>query len=316
MDKESNSKEIRTDLSVKIGKITLKNPVITASGTFGYGNDIHPVEKIAELGAFCTKGLSLKPKKGNPPPRIWETPSGMLNAIGLENMGIEAFLKDVLPDLKKNGVTVFLNIFGESEEEFKEISRTIRGLEGITAVEVNISCPNVKKGGAIFGRDPAMAGRITEIVASNSNFPVIVKLTPEATNIIEVAKSCIQSGAIAVTSVNTFRGMAINPENGRPRLSTIIGGLSGPAIKPISLRIVFELYRETGIPIIASGGIMTGNDAIEYLMAGAVAVEIGTANLLDPLSAFKILDEIEEYCKTHSTKPSLITGMTHKLLKT
>ena len=302
------------DLEVRIGPVTLKNPVITASGTYGYGNDIQPAATMARLGAFCTKGLSLKPRDGNPPPRIWETDSGMLNAIGLANMGMERFLEDVLPDLIAQGVTVVANIFAECDDDFRALAAMVRGEEGISALELNISCPNVKKGGVLFGRDPALAAGITDSVIRASGLPVIVKLTPAAQNLVEVARAVEEAGACAVTAVNTFRGMAIDPETGMPRLSTVIGGLSGPAIRPIALRMVYELYTAVAIPIIASGGIFSAADALEYLMAGAVAVQTGTGNLIDPATPFKVLDGIADYCGKKKTTPAELTGLTHRLV--
>jgi dihydroorotate dehydrogenase (NAD+) catalytic subunit len=303
------------DLTVTLGPVKLKNPVLTASGTYGYGNDIQPAQVMARLGAVCTKGLSLRPREGNPPPRIWETRAGMLNAIGLANMGIEAFLKDVLPELKGGGVTVFANIFSENEEEFDILARMLRGVEGIAAIELNVSCPNVKKGGLLLGKDPQLAAKITGKVASASGLPVFVKLTPEAENLTLVARAVLDGGASGVTAVNTFRGTAIDPATGKPRLSTVFGGLSGPAIKPVAMRMVFELYRDLGLPIIASGGIMTHEDAVEYMMAGASAVEVGTASFADPLAPFKILEGIEEYCRAGGTEPRRLTGLTHRVIE-
>ncbi len=272
------------DLRVTLGSVTLKNPVLTAAGTYGYGHDIQPAATMARLGAICTKGLSLKPRAGNPPPRIRETRGGLLNAIGLENMGIEAFLKEVLPLLKKAGVTVFVNIFSEDEEEFAVLGRMLRGETAVTAIELNLSCPNVKRGGIAFGKDPQAIAKITSAVAATSNLPVFVKLTPEAPSITEAARAAISGGACGVTAVNTFRALAIDHATGRPYLSTIFGGLSGPAIKPIAMRMVFEIYRDLSVPIIASGGIVSAGDAIEYLMAGATAVGVGTASLADAVA--------------------------------
>ena len=304
----------KADLEVRIGPLALKNPVMTASGTYGYGNDIQPASTMARLGAVCTKGLSLKPRDGNPPPRIWETDCGMLNAIGLANMGMERFLKKILPDLKAHGVTVVANIFGECDDDFKALAGMVRGEEGISALELNISCPNVKKGGVLFGRDPALAAGITKNVIRAGGLPVIVKLTPAAENLQEVAKAVEEAGACAVTAVNTFRGMAIDPETGMPRLSTVIGGLSGPAIKPIALRMVYELYTAVSIPIIASGGIFSAGDALEYMMAGAAAVQTGTGNLIDPATPFRVLDGIADYCAEKQTSPAGLTGLTHRLV--
>jgi dihydroorotate dehydrogenase (NAD+) catalytic subunit len=291
------------DMSVRIGGLVLKNPVITASGTYGYG-DIQPVETMARLGAACTKGLSLRPREGNAPPRIWETEAGMLNAIGLANMGIEKFLGENLPALKAGGVTVIANIYGESEEDFASLA----------AIELNVSCPNVSRGGMLFGRDPSMTSRLTQRVAAASSLPVIVKLTPQAEDLAAVARAAEDAGAAAVTAVNTFRAMAIDPLTGRPRLSTVMGGLSGPAVKPIVMRMVYELAGALSIPVIASGGVMTGLDAVEYLMAGACAVQVGMASLLRPQAPFDILAQLEAHCREHRTSPAGLTGLTRRLL--
>ncbi len=250
------------DLGVSIGSLRLKNPVMTASGTYGYGHDVQPAALMARLGAVCTKGLSLKPRDGNPPPRIWETECGMLNAIGLANMGIEKFLGSVLPGLEKAGVTVIANIFAESEEDFVALAGLLQGAAGIAAVELNVSCPNVKQGGMLFGMDPKLTAKLTAEVASRCGRPVIVKLTPQAGDLLAVARAAQDAGASAVTAVNTFKAMAVDHETARPRLSTIFGGLSGPAVRPIVMRIVYELHGALSIPVIASGGIMTSRDAV------------------------------------------------------
>jgi dihydroorotate dehydrogenase (NAD+) catalytic subunit len=277
------------DLAVSLGSLRLKNPVMTASGTYGYGHDVQPPALMEKLGALCTKGLSLKPRDGNPPPRIWETECGMLNAIGLANMGIEKFLGSVLPDLAGAGVTVIANIYGESEGDFEALAGMLRGVSGIAAVELNVSCPNVKLGGMLFGMDPGLTARLTAGVVERSGLPVIVKLTPQAGDLVAVARAAQDAGASAVTAVNTFKAMAVDSETARPRLSTVFGGLSGPAIRPIVMRIVYELYGALSIPIIASGGIMTSRDAVEYLMAGATAVQVGMASFLRPQDPFDVL---------------------------
>ena len=301
------------DMSVRVGGLVLKNPVITASGTYGYA-DIQPVEAMAQLGAACTKGLSLRPREGNPPPRIWETEAGMLNAIGLANMGIERFLGESLPALKAGGVTVIANIYGESEEDFASLAALLGGAGGVSAIELNVSCPNVSRGGMLFGRDPSMTSRLTRKVAAASSLPVIVKLTPQAEDLAAVARAAQDAGAVAVTAVNTFRAMAIDPLTGRPRLSTVTGGLSGPAVKPIVMRMVYELAGALSIPVIASGGVMTGLDAVEYLMAGACAVQVGMAGLLRPQAPFDILAQLEAHCREHRTSPAALTGLTRRLL--
>jgi len=301
------------DLAVAIGGLALKNPVLTASGTHGYGHDIQPVAAMAQLGGVVTKGLSLRPRDGNPPPRLFETHGGMLNSIGLANMGVERFLREALPALRGAGVTVIANIFGESEEEFEELARMLGGGEGIGALELNVSCPNVKKGGVLFGKDPGAAARMTEAVVKRAAVPVIVKLTPEA-GVLEVARAVEGAGAAGVTAANTFRGMAIDPETGRPRLGALFGGLSGPAIKPIVLRIVYELSQALIVPVIASGGIMSATDAVEYLMAGATAVEVGTASFLDPAAPFTILRGVAEYCARKGVAARDLVGLTHRIV--
>jgi dihydroorotate dehydrogenase (NAD+) catalytic subunit len=303
------------DLAVSLGSLRLKNPVMTASGTYGYGHDVQPPALMEKLGALCTKGLSLKPRDGNPPPRIWETECGMLNAIGLANMGIEKFLGSVLPDLAGAGVTVIANIYGESEGDFEALAGMLRGVSGIAAVELNVSCPNVKLGGMLFGMDPGLTARLTAGVVERSGLPVIVKLTPQAGDLVAVARAAQDAGASAVTAVNTFKAMAVDSETARPRLSTVFGGLSGPAIRPIVMRIVYELYGALSIPIIASGGIMTSRDAVEYLMAGATAVQVGMASFLRPQAPFDVLSGLSAYCVEKSMGPAELTGRTHKIIQ-
>jgi dihydroorotate dehydrogenase (NAD+) catalytic subunit len=295
-------------LDVDLGPLRLKNPVMTASGTYGYGHDIQPAHLHARLGAICTKGLSLEPRQGNPPPRIWETPAGMLNAIGLANMGVEAFLSDVLPLLRDAGVTVIANIFADSQEDFGVLAARLAGEAGIAALELNVSCPNVKQGGIHFGRDPDLAARLTEHVSRRSGLPVIVKMTPEAPDIAAVARACEQAGACALSAINTIRGMAVDVERARPRLATIYGGLSGPALKPIALRIVHELSKQVSIPICGIGGIASAEDALEFLMAGATAVQVGTASFLDPQAPFEVVAGLESWCAAHETTVRRIIG--------
>ena len=295
-------------LEVDLGPVRLKNPVMTASGTFGYGHDIQPASMNARLGAICTKGLSLEPRAGNPPPRIWETPSGMLNAIGLANMGVEAFLADVLPLLEREGVTVIANIFADSMEDFGRLAGRLAGTGGIAALELNVSCPNVKQGGIHFGRDPQLAAELTAHVSERSGLPVIVKMTPEAPDIGAVARACEQAGACALSAINTIRGMAVDVENARPRLATVYGGLSGPALKPVALRIVHELSRQVSIPICGIGGISSAEDALEFLMAGASAVQVGTACFLDPEAPFKVIDGLEAWCEGHGRSIREVIG--------
>lgn len=295
-------------LEVDLGPVRLNNPVMTASGTYGYGHDIQPAELNATLGAVCTKGLSLEPRPGNPPPRIWETPAGMLNAIGLANMGVEAFLGDVLPLLTQAGVTVIANIFADSMEDFGRLAARIAGAGGVAALELNVSCPNVDKGGIHFGRDPDLAAELTEHVRERSGLPVIVKMTPEAPDIAAVARACEQAGACALSAINTIRGLAVDVERARPRLASVYGGLSGPALKPVALRIVHELSRQVSIPICGIGGICSAQDALEFIMAGASAVQVGTASFLDPQAPFQVLEGLEAWCVEHGTTVRSLIG--------
>ncbi|MBW2260417.1 MAG: dihydroorotate dehydrogenase [Deltaproteobacteria bacterium] len=295
-------------LAVNLGPVRLKNPVMTASGTCGYGHDVQPAGLNASLGAICTKGLSLEPRQGNPPPRIWETPAGMLNAIGLANMGVEAFLADVLPLLEQAGVTVIANIFADSMEDFGRLAARLAKAGGIAALELNVSCPNVKQGGIHFGRDPDRAAELTAHVSERSGLPIIVKMTPEAPDIAAVARACEQAGACALSAINTIRGMAVDVERARPRLATVYGGLSGPALKPIALRIVHELSKQVSIPIVGIGGISSAEDALEFLMAGASAVQVGTATFLDPQAPFQVLAGLETWCTEHETTIRKVIG--------
>jgi len=283
------------DPRVTIGTLELKNPVLTASGTFGYGLEFEPYFDVASLGGICTKGLSLLPRPGNPPPRVCETASGMLNAIGLANVGVEAFCTEKLPGLRSRGVTVIANLFATSIEDFVALARRLEGEQGIAAIEVNISCPNVDKGGLEFGVEPAAAAAVTAAVKQATSRPVWVKLSPEAGRIANVARACEEAGADALSAINTIRGLAIDPETWQPRLHNRTGGLSGPAIKPIALRMVWEVVRAVKIPVIGIGGIANASDAIEFLLVGASAVQIGSASFRDPCTARNILDGMMRY---------------------
>ncbi len=285
------------DLSVKIGPMQLKNPVITASGTFGYGKEFAPVLDLNRLGAIIVKGLSLKPRPGNPPPRIVETPCGMLNAIGLANIGLKVFLKERLPWLKELDTEVIVNIYGHSVDEYAELAYALKGINGISAVEVNISCPNVDRGGMAFGTDPEVSARLTEKVVENVDKPVIVKLSPNVTNIGHIAKAVEKGGAHAVSLINTLTGMAIDIETRTPKLANISGGLSGPAIRPVALYLVHQVVNAVTIPVIGVGGITDYRDALEFLIAGARAVQVGTANFLNTRVTLDIIDGIQRYCK-------------------
>lgn len=268
--------------------------MIAASGTFGYGeelNDYFPVEK---LGAISTKGLSLKPREGNPMPRIVETPSGMINAIGLQNVGIEAFIRDKLPFLEKRGVVVIANIFGNTLDEYVEIARMLAPTS-VQAVELNISCPNVKAGGMEFGNDPKMAAKVTEAVRRAFRRHLMVKLSPNVTSIVEIAKNVEAAGADSLSMINTITAMAINTKTRRPMIANRVGGLSGPAVRPIAVRMVAQTYPEVKIPIVGIGGIVNANDALEFFIAGAAAVQVGTATFMAPDACSRILDELEAY---------------------
>jgi dihydroorotate dehydrogenase (NAD+) catalytic subunit len=285
----------KPDLSVKIGSMTLKNPVIAASGTFGFGEEFEDFFDISLLGAIITKGISLKPMAGNPPPRIFETEGGIINSIGLQNPGFQDFIKDKLPYYKKIKSHLIVNFFGNTPKEYIELARRLDGILGISGLEMNISCPNVKKEGIIFGTDPQMAYHLVKKVRKSTKLPLIVKLSPNVTDIASLAKSAEEGGADAVSLVNTFKAMAINIHSKKPELGNVIGGLSGPAIKPIALRMVWEVNQTVKIPIIGMGGIMKVEDAIEFILAGASAIQIGTANLVNPRIGLEVIQGINKY---------------------
>ncbi len=285
------------DLSVQVGSLRLSNPVLTASGTFGYALEYDDFFDVTELGGICTKGLSLLPRPGNRPDRIAETAAGMLNAIGLANVGVEAFCTEKLPILRARGVTVIANVFATTVEDFVALARRIDREEGVAAVELNVSCPNVDKGGLEFGVDPAAAARVTEAVRKATRLPVWVKMSPEAGDLKGVGLACQEAGADALTAINTIRGLAIDVRTWRPRIANKTGGLSGPALKPIAIRMVWELARAVKIPVIGIGGIATAEDAVEFMLAGATAVQVGTASFVDPLAAKKVKDGLGRYCE-------------------
>ena len=285
------------DLSVKIGPLRLKNPVLTASGTFGYGREFSDLVDLDRLGGIVVKGLSLRPRAGNPPPRIVETPCGMLNAIGLANVGLDAFLKEKVPWLRSLDTAVIVNIYGHTLSEYGEVAAGLRGVEGISALEVNISCPNVEKGGMAFGTDPEMSARVTAHVLENTDRPVIVKLSPNVTDIRETARAVESAGAHAVSLINTLTGMAIDIERRAPVLANGSGGLSGPAIRPVAVHMVYQVAGAVGIPVIGGGGIMDYRDALEFLMAGACAVQVGTANFVNPSVSTDIIDGLRRFCE-------------------
>jgi dihydroorotate dehydrogenase (NAD+) catalytic subunit len=287
------------NMSVDIGGLCLKNPVMTASGTFGYGEEYAYYVDINRLGAVVVKGLSLNPRQGNPAPRIMETHFGMINSIGLQNPGVKAFITDKLPFLKQFDVAVIVNIFGETVDEYMRIADALTQADGIHALEVNISCPNVEKGGMCFGTDPEIAHKVTQRVKSVTHLPVIVKLSPNVTDIGQIAESVQAGGADAISLINTISGMSVDVENRRPHLKMVTGGLSGPAIKPVALRMVREVVKKVSVPVIGVGGIMSASDALEFLIVGAKAVQVGTANFVNPRATIDIIDGIKEYMVRH-----------------
>jgi dihydroorotate dehydrogenase (NAD+) catalytic subunit len=281
------------ELGVDLPGLTLKNPVITASGTFGYGLEFARYGDLKTLGGICVKGLSLKPRQGNPMPRVAETPCGMLNAIGLQNCGVETFVRDKLPFLPWRDTAVIANLYAQDADEFAQLAGVLAAEDGIAALEVNISCPNVKAGGILFGQDPAMAARVTEAVKKRAGKkPVMVKLSPNVTDIAAVARAAEAAGADMLSLVNTLSGLSVDVFSRRPRLANVIGGLSGPAIKPVALRCVWQVCRAVGIPVIGMGGIASAEDALEFILVGAHAVQVGTANFLRPDFAFRLVEEL------------------------
>ncbi len=293
---------LQPDLSVRIAKIKLKNPVIVASGTFGYGQEFEDFLDLNQFGAIIPKGISLNPMQGNPPPRIFETNSGLLNAIGLQNPGVEVFIKEKFPYLKKIKTNLIINFFGNTQKEYRELAKRLDALDGISGLEMNISCPNVKQGGIIFGSDPKMTYRLTAKVKKSINCPLIVKLSPNVTDITAIARSAEEGGADAISLVNTFKAMAINIHTKKPELGNVTGGLSGPAIKPIALRMVWEVSQTVKIPVIGMGGIMKAEDAIEFMLAGASAIQIGTVNLLNPKAGIEVIAGIKQYLLKNKIK--------------
>ena len=288
-------KSVAPDLTVNIAGLRMKNPVMTASGTFGYGREYQPFFDLNRLGALVTKGLSLKPMAGNPPPRICETASGMLNAIGLENVGVDAFIRDKLPFLSGLKIPVIVNILGHTLKEYPEVARRLNGQPGIAALEINISCPNVARGGLAFGADPRLAARVVTRVRQATTLPLITKLTPQVTDIAVIARAAEEAGSDALSLINTVPAMAVEIQTRKSRLGRISGGLSGPAIKPVALRLVYQVVQAVKIPVIGLGGIRTAEDALEFLMVGARAVQVGTANFLRPTAVPEIIKGIEDF---------------------
>lgn len=283
------------DLRVDIGGLVLQNPVMTASGTFGYGREFKDLIDMDRLGAFIVKGLSLHPSKGNPPPRIVETPSGMLNAIGLENVGLEAFTKDKVPFLKKVKAPALVNIYGTNVEAYAALAARLNDIDAVAGIEVNISCPNVKEGGVAFGSDPFMAAQVVKAVRQQYTGLMMVKLSPNVTDVVQIAKSVVDEGADSLSLINTLTGMAIDIHTGKPKIANITGGLSGPAIRPVAVRMVWQVAQAVSVPVVGVGGILTAQDALEFIIAGASAVQVGTANFVNPRATMEIIDGIREH---------------------
>lgn len=287
-------------LDVNLNGLELQNPIITASGTFGYGGEFWQLTDLDKLGAIVTKGISLKPAPGNPPPRIAETAAGMLNSIGLENIGFDAFVNERMPFLRKLKAKLIVNIYGAAAEDYGELARKFDDVDGVDGVEINISCPNVKCGGAAFGSNPAMAAQVTEIVRKNTTKFVMVKLSPNVTEIAPIARACENAGADALSLINTLVGMAINVRTRKPKLANITGGLSGPAIKPVALRFVWQAAKAVKIPVVGLGGIMNADDALEFMLAGATAVQIGMANFVKPDTADVVLAGMQNFMRENA----------------
>lgn len=287
------------DLSVRLGSLHLPNPLIAASGCFGYGLEYEPVTDLSQLGGVCVKGLFMTEREGHAPPRIVETPAGMINAIGLQGIGVHRFVKEKLPLLRERGARVFVNVCGTTLEEYVEVTRVLTDAGGVAAIELNISCPNIKEGGIQFGCSLVGTAAVVSAVRKATHLPVIPKLTPNVTDVASFARAAEDSGADAVSLVNTFLAMAIDVETRRPTITNVLGGLSGPAIRPIAVRMVWECAQEVKIPIIGMGGICNARDALEFMLAGATAVQIGTANFVDPFVWNKVLTGFEDYLDRH-----------------
>ncbi len=283
------------DLSVNIAGLHLKNPVMTASGTFGYGTEYADFVDLSRLGGIIVKGTTIRDRQGNPYPRLAETPSGMLNAVGLQNKGIDYFIEHIYPAIRDIDTNIIVNVSGSEVADYVATAERLADLERIPAIELNISCPNVKQGGMAFGTSCASAAKVVEAVRKAYRKTLIVKLSPNVTDIAEIARAVEVAGADAVSLINTLLGMAINARTRRPVLSTVTGGLSGPAVKPVALRMVWQVARAVRVPVVGLGGIMTATDAVEFLLAGATAVQIGTANFIDPTVTMKVIDGIEAY---------------------
>lgn len=286
-------------LNTKIGSLELKNPVMTASGTFGYGTEYADFMDISRLGAIIVKGTTLNPRQGNPYPRMAETPSGMLNAVGLQNKGVDYFVDHIYPEVRKIQTNIIVNVSGSCIDDYVQTAGIINTLDDIPAIELNISCPNVKQGGMAFGVNPESAAQVVAAVRKAYDKTLIVKLSPNVTDITEIARAVEGAGADSVSLINTMLGMAIDAEKRKPILSTVTGGMSGPAVKPVAMRMVWQTAKAVKIPVIGLGGICSATDAIEFLLAGASAIQIGTANFIDPSISEKVIDGIEEYLNRH-----------------
>lgn len=301
------------NLKVKLGALELNNPVTVASGTYGFGLEYADFYDPGKLGAIFTKGITFKPRHGNPPPRLWETPSGILNSIGLENPGVEAFVNEYLPRIRELGTAIIPNISGSTVEEYCQVAEHLNGKEGIAALEVNISCPNVKEGGMAFGSCPNVAANVVKEVKKVTSLPLIVKLSPNVTDIAAVARAVEEQGADALSLINTLLGMAIDIRTQRPALGNTMGGLSGPAVKPVAVRMVWQASQAVKIPIVGMGGINSWQDAVEFMLAGAHAVCIGTGNFAKPMIAVEVIEGIERYCKERNI--SDVTELTGRAWK-
>ena len=297
-------------MNVSVAGIELKNPIIAASGTFGYGVEFEDVVHLNRLGGLVVKGLSKEPMAGNPPPRLYETAAGMLNAIGLQNIGAQAFINEKLPRLRElKDVVVFANVFGYTREDYEATIQLLNGAEGIAAYELNVSCPNTTLGGIQFGSDPRLLDEVVTLAKRTARRPLIVKLSPNVTSIAQMAHVAQEAGADAVSLVNTFLAMGIDAETRKPRIANVTAGLSGPAIKPIALRMVYDAAKAVNIPVIGMGGIATAVDVIEFMLAGATAVQIGTASYWDPCATEKVVDELQTWCADHKVeKLAALTG--------
>ncbi|MDI6781807.1 MAG: dihydroorotate dehydrogenase [bacterium] len=287
------------DISVSIGKLRLKNPVLCASGCFGYGQEYAELVDLSMLGGIILKGITLKERQGNPMPRIIETPAGMLNSVGLQNMGLSRFLREKLPLLSNIPTAVIANICGETPEEYAAIAKELSDKAGISALEINISCPNVSHGGMSFGQDMMLTFEVVNLVRKQTSLPLIVKLSPNVTDIASIAKAAVDGGADALSLINTLLGMAMDIKTKKPYLANITGGLSGPAVKPVALRMVWEVCKAVSVPVIGQGGIMSWEDSLEFLLVGATAVCIGTANFVNPKAGMEIAQGIKDYMKQH-----------------